>query len=376
MARARLLLVDDDAAMLHTTERILKGQYDVRSALTPHQALELDPPASFDLAIIDIRMPEMDGFELMGRLKARDPGLDVILMTGSTHDTDARLTRAIRENAFFFIHKPFHRDVLLALVSRCLETRRLAEENRSTLDRLRREVHAARTFQQSLLPEGDGALGTIELAALYEPYAELCGDFYDVARHRTGAALLVTDVVGHGAPAAMLTGMIKLAFHGAAGDGYAPGVVMQRIWNSSRLFPYDKHISGFCARVHERTGTLEYVSAGHPPAFVCRARGGLARLDASATLIHPSLPEWHCEQRVVPMQPGDRLLVYTDGLIEAREAETDEAFGLERLERFAAEAPTGSAEDLVRGAREALREFQAGRPLEDDLTLVALRRRP
>jgi serine phosphatase RsbU (regulator of sigma subunit) len=374
VGRARLLLVDDDAAMLHTTERILKGQYDVSSALTPVQALELDGDGPFDLAIIDIRMPEMDGFELMARLKERDPALDVILMTGSTNDTDARLTRAIRENAFFFINKPFHRDVLLALVSRCLEARRLERENEATLTRLTRELHASRMFQHSLLPDGAGALDGLEFAARYEPFAELCGDFYDLAAHRSGAALLLTDVVGHGAPAAMLTGMIKLAFHGAAGDGHAPSVVMQRIYESIRLFPYDQHVSAFCCRLHERARTLEYVSAGHPPAFVVRARGGIDRLDASATYIHPAL-EWHCEQRVVPFRAGDRLLVYSDGLTEARGADGGELFGIPRLESFLADVPPGSAADLARETREALRRHQAGRPLEDDLTIVVLGRK-
>lgn len=372
MGRPRLLLVDDDAAMLHTTERILKGQYDVHSALTPSQALELGGPDPFDLAIVDIRMPEMDGFELMARLKDRDPALDVILMTGSTNDTDARLTRAIRENAFFFINKPFHRDVLLALVQRCLDARRLERENESTMSRLRHELHASRMFQHSLLPGAAAASQVFEFAARYEPFAELCGDFYDLAPTRSGVALLVTDVVGHGAPAAMLTGMIKLAFHGAAGDDHAPSVVMQRIYDSSRLFPYDKHISAFCARLNEKTRSFEYVSAGHPPAFVRRATGGLERLDASATYIHPGL-EWHCEQRVVPFQKGDRLLVYTDGLIEALDP-SGEIFGLPRLEAALETLSMGSASDLTRAVRDVLRAFQAGRPLEDDLTIAAVRR--
>ena len=232
---------------------------------------------------------------------------------------------------------------------------------------------ASQRFQQSLLPDGDATFGPLETAAHYEPCAELCGDFYDLAAFGSGAALLVTDVVGHGAPAAMLTGMIKLAFHGAGADGYAPDVVMQRIFDSSRHFPFDKHISGFCARIHQTTRTLEYVSAGHPPAYLLRSAGGLERLDASGTLIHPALADWHCEQRVVPIGVGDFLVVYTDGLTEAPQAETEELFGCERLERLLERAPRGGAGALKRELREELRRFQAGRPLEDDLTIVVAR---
>ena len=101
------------------------------------------------------------------------------------------------------------------------------------------------------------------------------------------------------------------------------------------------------------------------------AGGGWDRLDASAALIHPALGAWHCEQRVVSMGPSDRVLVYTDGLIEARRSDTDEMFGIERLESWLDRAPGGGAAELVRALREELAAYLAGRPLEDDLTLVA-----
>ena len=85
-----------------------------------------------ELAIVDIRMPDMDGFELMARLKGRFPALDVILMTGSVDDLDEKLVRAIRSPAFYFIQKPFDRDVLRTLVERCVELRWRREDHRQT----------------------------------------------------------------------------------------------------------------------------------------------------------------------------------------------------------------------------------------------------
>ena len=98
-------------------------------------------------------MPDLDGFELMARLKARFPALDVILMTGSVDDLDEKLVRAIRSAAFYFIQKPFDREVLRTLVERCLELRRRREEHRQNLKRLETEMAEARAFQQSLLPD-------------------------------------------------------------------------------------------------------------------------------------------------------------------------------------------------------------------------------
>ena len=97
-------------------------------------------------------MPEMDGFQLMEELQSLDPELEVIFMTGSIHEIDAKLIKAIRKDAFYFLQKPFDRGVLLTLVERCLELKRLDRENREHQLRMERELGDARAFQQSLLP--------------------------------------------------------------------------------------------------------------------------------------------------------------------------------------------------------------------------------
>ena len=135
--------------------------------------------------------------------------------------------------------------------------------------------------------------------------------------------MIVTDVAGHGAPAAMLTGMIKQIFRGGIAEDLGPGAILQRIVAASRLIQYDRHLTAICACVHPLSNRVEYVNAGHPPGFVARDGGAPLRLESTAPLIHPGLPGWHGEPRVVPMNAGDRLVLYTDGLIEARDAAGD-----------------------------------------------------
>jgi phosphoserine phosphatase RsbU/P len=369
--RPRLLVVDDEPGMLRTVERVLAPAYDVHAARLPSLGLEAAAAAPFDLAILDVRMPEMDGFELMAKLLERHPGMDVILMTGSTDERDARLVRAIRQKAFFFLTKPFDRDVLLTLVERCLDLRRLDAEHRAQLDRLAQELEAARAFQRRMLPrltaEGEGA----RIAIHYEPSAELCGDFCDYAFGDGGVAALVIDVAGHGARAAMLTGMVKLAFHAAAAEAYEPAAVLRQIVDSSRLFPRGLHLTGFALRARPVAGTLEYVNAGHPPALLKRADGTVARLGATTTVVHPALPNVGGRAESVPFVPGDRLLVYSDGLTEARDANEDE-YGIDRAARCVA----SSAGALLAAVRADVAAFAAGRPLGDDLVLFELEATP
>ena len=366
--------------MLRTIERILSTRYDVRAVRLPSEGLAAADADSFDVAILDVRMPEMDGFALMARLGVLQPDLDVIMMTGSTDERDARLIRAIREKAFFFLTKPFDREVLLTLVQRCLEARRLTRENRAHLSRLECELRAARVFQQSLLPDRTASLNGFEVSFLYEPCDELGGDFCDyVLRDDAAGALLVSDVSGHGAPAAMITGMVKQAFHAALQEDFSPAAVLERIASASRLFPDGKYVTATSVRFWPASRTLEYASAGHPPGLLLGHDGSMAPLEPSAPMIHPSLPAWHCEQRVVRMERGDQLLLYTDGLTEARNGDGEE-FGFERLVALVPQlaGPATSVDaggtSLLARLRQELARFAGGRPLDDDLTLALVRR--
>ena len=206
MNPARILVVDDEPGMLRAVERILGGTHHVVTSRSSFDAVAVAGRFDPELAILDVRMKELDGFELMARLHAQKADLDVILMTGSVDDLDEKLVRAIRGEAFYFIQKPFDREVLRTLVDRCLELRWRREERRRYLRRLETELAEARAFQQSLLPAREAVVGPLALWCRYSPCSELGGDLYDYACGASGqAALLVADVSGHGTSAAMLT---------------------------------------------------------------------------------------------------------------------------------------------------------------------------
>src|SRR3954453_7851656 len=200
---ANILVVDDDPGILRAVARILGRRHRVTCVSSGAAALVEAARLRPDLAVVDIRLPEMTGFEVTQALKATLPDVDVILMTGDSEDPDETLIRAIDEGAFYFIQKPFDRRVLLTLVTRCLELRRLRGERERYLRRVEKELEEARQFQLSLLPPPHLKLPGLSIAARYLACNELAGDFYDyVAAGADAVALLIADVVGHGTSAA------------------------------------------------------------------------------------------------------------------------------------------------------------------------------
>jgi sigma-B regulation protein RsbU (phosphoserine phosphatase) len=368
--RQRILVVDDDPGLQHVVSRVLGKRHDVHCASSPPEAIVAAAKFRPHLAILDIYMPEMNGFELMRSLRSEIPELDVIIMTGDTAEPDANLIRAIDEGAFYFIQKPFERRVLLALVARCLELRRLRKERQQHVERLERELADARRFQDSFLPPPLAECGSLRIAARYLACQELAGDFYDyVFTPDHGVALLVADVVGHGASAAMMTGIVKSAFHSAYTDEFAPSAVIAHLQNSLRVFEDSRFVTVFCARLDPARQRLEYTNAGHPPAILRRRDGSAELLEATGPLVCPALAELPHRQEHVPFAAGDSLLVYTDGLAEA--AGSQEMFGHARIRSLV----TGSSlhgPALLERLLAELSQFAGAANYDDDVTALTL----
>ena len=368
MSGSRILVVDDEPGMLRAVDRILGETYHVLGTSSSKDAVSLAADFLPELAILDIRMPDIDGFELMARLKGRLPQLDIILMTGSVDDLDGKLMRAIRSPAFYFIQKPFDRNVLRTLVERCLELRWRREEHRRYLDRLETELAQARAFQQSLLPVRQVRFDRLSVCSQYIPCSEVGGDLYDYGTANSGeTALLVADVSGHGLSAAMMTSVVKSGFHAARADGYDPLAVTHRIWSSLAPFGFEKFVTIFAALVAPGERRLRYVNAGHPPAIVWSDAGAPMWLRSTGPLISPALavPTWQVE--TVPVDTGSRLLLYTDGVTEAFE---DDDGGTQRPILAAIDRQSGGGIELLDAILADVYQRLGGRPQPDDVTLM------
>lgn len=365
---ARVLIVDDDPGILRAVARILGRRHQIVAVESGEAAIEEARRFKPDLAVVDVRLPAMNGFEVTRALKRAQPGLDAILMTGNSEEPDDTLIRAIDEGAFYFIQKPFDRRVLLTLVNRCLELRDLREQREQFLRRVERELDEARQFQLGLLPPDQMELPGVSIAARYRACSELAGDIYDYAQAGGDAvALLIADVVGHGVSAAMMTGVVKAAFRSAHVDGFEPMAVVDRVKEGIRDFDPSRFVTLCCALVDPARGELRYVNAGHPEPILRSDSAPPALLNSTGPILSSALFDIPCEQDSWGLNPGDSLLLYTDGVTEAHGPSG--MFGQDRLVSAMLRGTRGAA--LLDGLLSEVAAHTHSPSRQDDITMLS-----
>ncbi len=242
------------------------------------------------------------------------------------------------------------------------------------VSRLESELELAQSVQKALLPRQAPAIRGIDVAAFSRPAQILGGDFIDFPRYRDGAhGLLIGDVAGKGVSAGLLMASVQASARTLALDADSPAQVLQRV---NDIFCHNVHMTTFVtlflARLDPDLRTLTYCNAGHNPPLLFRrgkASGEITWLDPTNPaigLVEDS--EW--KSKTISLLPGDILLLYTDGVTEAENAQGEE-FGQERLVEFAKAGQP--AREIVLGLQQKLQEFTAGQPLADDTTIVVCR---
>jgi phosphoserine phosphatase RsbU/P len=246
----------------------------------------------------------------------------------------------------------------------------LAGERRLIL--VSRELDLARQIQRSILPAVTPTVPGLRLAARYLPMGDVAGDFYDFQENGSdGLGLIVADVSGHGIPAALVASMVKVAFAAEAERLQDPGLVLQNM-NRTLCGKFERtYVTACCGMLTDSGRRLTYSLAGHPAPMLRRSDGRLERLEQGGMPLTFD-PEAAYPGAEVALEPGDRLLLFTDGLLEAPNAR-DEFFGDARLAQALEAGASLTAEALADRLLGELRSWVGpDAPLHDDVTLVVV----
>ncbi|MGH6628890.1 MAG: PP2C family protein-serine/threonine phosphatase [Burkholderiales bacterium] len=266
----------------------------------------------------------------------------------------------------------------LALV---IENSRLAERMVAE-ERLRRELALAAEVQRRLLPERPPDNVAVELAGFCQPARGVGGDYYDfITFDNQQLGIAIADVAGKGIAAALLMSTVQATLRslsvGGAGHGYANGSLADMVATLNRLLCNStggaNYVTFFYAQFDQATRRLAYVNAGHNPPILCRGNGAHEFKELSCGgLFVGMFEQLDYEQESVPMQPGDALIAFTDGLSEAMSARGEE-FGEARIKAALAEAAHLSSAEIRDEVARRAQAWCAGAPQHDDLTFLVLK---
>jgi phosphoserine phosphatase RsbU/P len=373
-----VLLVDDAPANIQVVNAILKDIYKIRIATSGAKALELakaTPPP--DLILLDVMMPEMDGYEVCSRLKKESLTRDipVIFLTGQTQIEEE--TRGFEVGAVDYIHKPFSPAVVMARVQTHLVLRGIREQLTLQLQTIQKELETARQIQLSILPAEIPKLEGLDIAARYIPMTSVAGDFYDfIIVDEKHLGILIADVSGHGMPAALIASMLKIAFAAQVPHAADPAQVLSGL-NQALCGKFQHHfVTAAYLFVDMAEGTLTYAGAGHPPMLIWGTSSPGVRGVEENGLFLGKFP-WATYSSVqLALGTGDWCLLYTDGIPETtNHSETE--FGTDRFRKCLATDQSTSADQFADRLLEELFRWAARRPaedLDDDITMVAIHR--
>ncbi len=254
----------------------------------------------------------------------------------------------------------------------------LLAEEAAERRRLEEELALARSIQVALLTEELPDLEGWQLHAGNVPSRRVSGDFYKIVEREAGGGrelvVLLADVSGKGMAASLLTAALEAMTSGLLEETESPEAICHKV---SRLLyrrtPPAKYATGFLALIDPTSGELRYASAGHNPALVVRAAGGVEELESTGQPLG-LLPSPHFGSADARIEPGDLLVVYSDGITEAMDCAGRE-YGTERLGAVCAAHSADPLDALAERIEEDLTRFVGDEPFADDRTIVMVRRK-
>ena len=245
--------------------------------------------------------------------------------------------------------------------------------NEERLISISKELEIARRIQSDLLPGSDVHVPELEIAARYVPATSVAGDFYDfLIKDGRGLGVLVADVSGHGIGAALSASMVKIAIRSQTGQADLPAEVLTGLNSILYGNMQGQFVTAGYLFLNVEKRELAYAGAGHPPLLVWRAGERRVESIEKNGLFLGAFPDCQYETVKTSFSPGDRCLLYTDGILEAP-SPTDEEFGSARLEEFLAQHADLSARDFCEALLQRITAWCARpdrREQHDDLTLV------
>ena len=374
----RILIVEDSVSDAKLAEHELRrGGFDVQSRIvcTAPELTEALSIILWDVILCDHSMPTLDSAAALRIVKARQPEVPFIIVSGSL--PEAAAAQAMLIGAQDYLSKD-NLARLVPAVKRELQDaaeRRARRQAEQALLAQAEEMRIGREIQQRLFPDAAPALAGFDIAGATFPATATGGDYFDYIPMKDDClGIVVGDVTGHGIGPALIMADAR-AYLRTLARSYAD--VREILCHTNELLRadigWDRFLTLFFGRLCPTSRQLSFLNAGHPPGLLLN-REGLIQVELSATL--PALGMFPLENPPAPttltLETGDLLLLLTDGVLEA-EAPSGEQFGRERTIEIVRSQRTQPAQTIVQYLSATVRAFIQDQPQGDDITIVVIR---
>ena len=317
----------------------------------------------------------MDGYEVCNQLKA-DPqtrDIPVIFLTAKTESEDE--TRGFEVGAVDYVHKPFSPAVVKARVRTHLTLRATSQQLAQQLLAINNELEMAREIQLAILPRETPKISGLDIAARYLPMSSVAGDFYDfIIVDEKHVGILIADVSGHGLPAALIASMLQVALTAQRAHASEPGRVLAGL-NRALCGKFRNHfVTAAYVFVDMEKNSISYAGAGHPPLLLRSAKTRTTSEVMQNGLFLGHFPDETYSALQLPVGAGDKAILYTDGILEARNP-LEEMFGADRFKQFLDSDHHRGAERLADSVLDELSRWSGhpkGEGQQDDITLLSI----
>lgn len=381
----KILVVDDEPdleliILQKFRNQIREKSYQFIFAKNGVEALKrLGEHPDIELILTDINMPEMDGLTLLNKIKEMENPLFRSVIVSAYGDIE-NIRTAMNRGAFDFVVKPIDLNDLEITINKSLKDLGILKDamrSRDQLTAIKHELNIAMEIQTSILPKTFPAFPDrkeFDIFANMIPAKQVGGDLYDffpIDKHRLG--FFVGDVSGKGIPAAMFMAVSKTLLKATALRGISPDTALSIVNNIlvDESLPM-MFVTVFYGIFDPRSGILEYCNGGHVLPYVISKDGAIKQLDNKGGLFLGGIRDVEYESNMVPLQPGDTLFLYSDGVTEATSAKGD-MLEAARLEKILKQNKSLAIDALVQKVIANVQDFAKNVEQSDDITCLALR---
>jgi phosphoserine phosphatase RsbU/P len=366
----KILIINDDDSIREMIEFFLQSKgYQTFSAESGSQGIELAIKNKPDLILLDVIMPEIDGYMTCEKLKAHPltRHIPVIFLSSLTASKDK--IRGLELGAVDFINSVGDQGELLARVQTHLKIKNLTQNLLRSNQELTENLNAAAMIQRSFLLSPERKISGLEHASLWVPANLLGGDIYNAIPCKDNKVVLyMLDVSGHDVPSALVTVSVsQFLFLQNATKVISPKETLESLDKEYPLERFDRFFTLFYIVLDVSTGEMTYSCAGHPPAILLRKDNPLKMLNTGGTLI--GLGNSVFEEGKEQLEVKDKILLYTDGLLENKNSKGD-SYGMERLCGLLEKVTGESIAVVVETLKNDIEFFAEGNAAFDDLSLL------